>query len=139
MALYIRQEVAILTFTRREGYAPFVLRSFFTRQSPRAPFHGSTVTGNISVLAMLAIVTFLVVELTGIRAQGLGYLNTIFTGTRPADGGVGPDVFPHDADRARRQADKPFALMIRLFANDGRPIVVLALIGLIFALQGALI
>ena len=82
MVLYIRQEVAIPNLGHHgEGYAPFILGLFFfilmANLLGLIPF-GSTATGNVSVTATLAIITFLVVEAAGIRAQGLGYLNTIF-------------------------------------------------------------
>ena len=38
---------------------------------------GSTPTGNIAVTATLAIITFIVVEIAGMRALGKGYLGTI--------------------------------------------------------------
>src|SRR6185503_11472004 len=82
MVLYIRQEVALPNLGHHgEGYAPFILSLFFfilfANLLGLIPY-GSTVTGNISVTATLAIVTFIVVELAGIRAQGFSYLNTIF-------------------------------------------------------------
>ena len=39
--------------------------------------YGATATGNISVTATLAIITFVVIEIAGMRAQGGGYINTI--------------------------------------------------------------
>ena len=63
------------------SYAPFILALFFfilfANLLGLIPY-GSTATGNISVTATLAIITFIVVEIAGMRAQGLGYLNTIF-------------------------------------------------------------
>ena len=64
-----------------EKYAPFILTLFFfilfANLLGLIPY-GSTATGNISVTATLAIITFIVVEIAGMRAQGPGYLNTIF-------------------------------------------------------------
>ena len=109
MVLYIRQEVALPNLGHHgEGYAPFILTLFFfilfANLLGLIPY-GSTATGNISVTATLAIITFIVVELAGIRAQGLGYLNTIFYWNKDLPMvDAGPDVRPHDADRDRRQA-----------------------------------
>jgi len=82
MVLYIRNEVAIPNLgPHGEGYAPFILTLFFfilfANLLGLIPY-GSTVTGNISVTATLAIITAVVVEGAGIRANGLGYLRTIF-------------------------------------------------------------
>jgi len=81
MVLFIRQEVALPNLGHHgEGYAPFILSLFFfiliANLLGLIPY-GSTATGNISVTATLAIITFVVIELAGIRAQGLGYLKTI--------------------------------------------------------------
>ena len=142
MVLYIRQEVAIPNLGHHgEKYAPFILTLFFFIMFANLlgliPY-GSTATGNISVTATLALITFVVVELAGVRAQGLGYLNTIF-------------YWNKDVPLAIRillliimspieiigKFTKPFALTIRLFANmTAGHIVVLALIGLIFLFHG---
>ena len=91
-----------------EAYVPFILTLFFfilfANLLGLIPY-GSTATGNISVTATLAIITFVVVEIAGMRAQGLGYLNTIFYWNKDlpllhAD----PDVPHHDADRDHRKA-----------------------------------
>ena len=145
MVLYIRQEVALPNLGHHgEGYAPFILSLFFfilfANLLGLIPY-GSTATGNISVTATLAIVTFLVVELAGIRAQGLGYLNTIFYWNKEL-----PIVvrilmfFVMTPIEIVGKLTKPFALMIRLFANmTAGHIVVLALIGLIFAFKAYMI
>ena len=82
MVLFLRNEV-ILPNVGHHGnaYVPFGLTLFFfilTANLLGLIPYGSTATGNISVTATLAIITFVVVEISGMRAQGLGYLNTIF-------------------------------------------------------------
>jgi F-type H+-transporting ATPase subunit a len=141
MVLYIRQEVALPNLgPHGEAYAPFILSIFFfilfANLLGLIPY-GSTATGNISVTATLAIVTFLVVELAGIRAQGLGYLNTIFYWNKDLPLAVRiPMLFLMTPIELAGKVAKPFALMIRLFANmTAGHIVVLALIGLIFAFK----
>ena len=145
MVLYIRQEVAIPNLGHHgEAYAPFILSLFFfilfANLLGLIPY-GATATGNISVTATLAIVTFLVVELAGIRAQGLGYLNTIFYWNKDLPLGVRiPMFFLMTPIEIVGKLTKPFALMIRLFANmTAGHIVVLALIGLIFAFKSYVI
>lgn len=141
MVLYLRNEVALANLgPHGEKYVPFVLSLFFfilfANLGGLIPY-GSTATGNIAVTATLALVTFVMVEVAGMRAQGAGYLNTIF-------------YWPHDMPLAVKlpmtlimtpvefigKLTKPFALMIRLFANmTAGHVVLLALIGLIFTFK----
>jgi F-type H+-transporting ATPase subunit a len=145
MVLYIRQEVALKNLgPHGEKFAPFILTLFFfilfANLLGLIPF-GSTATGNISVTATLAIVTFLVIEAAGIRAQGAGYLNTIFYWNTelPLLMRVPMFVIMTPIEIVGKLT-KPFALAIRLFANmTAGHIVVLALIGLIFAFKSYVI
>ena len=141
MVLYIRNEVAIPNLgPHGEGYAPFILTLFFfilfANLLGLIPF-GSTVTGNISVTATLAIITFVVVELAGIRANGIGYLRTIFYWNNDLPVAMRLPMFLLMTPiEAVGKLTKPFALAIRLFANmTAGHIVVLALIGLVFAFK----
>jgi F-type H+-transporting ATPase subunit a len=138
MVLYIRNEVIIPNVGHRgDKFVPFILTLFFfilfANVLGLIPY-GSTATGNISVTATLAIITFLVIEFAGMRALGWGYVKTIV-------------YWPHDMPIYMKlpmtvimtpieiisKFTKPFALAIRLFANmTAGHIVVLALIGLIF-------
>jgi len=145
MVLYIRQEVAIPNLgPHGERFAPFILTLFFfilfANLLGLIPY-GSTATGNISVTATLAIITFLVIEAAGIRAQGIGYLNTIFYWNKelPIVMRVLMFIIMTPVEFIGKLT-KPFALMIRLFANmTAGHIVVLALIGLIFAFKSYVI
>lgn len=138
MVLYLRDEVALRNVgPHGEKYVPFVLTLFFFilfgNLLGLLPY-GSTFTGNIAVTATLALITFVVVEITGMRSLGAGYLGTVI-------------YWPHDMPLAMKlpmtfimtpveiigKFTKPFALMIRLFANmTAGHVIVLALIGLIF-------
>jgi F-type H+-transporting ATPase subunit a len=145
MVLYIRQEVALPNLGHHgEGYAPFILCLFFfilfANLLGLIPY-GSTATGNVSVTATLAIVTLVVVELAGIRSQGIGYLNTIFYWNKDLPMAVRiPMFFLMTPIEIVGKLTKPFALTIRLFANmTAGHIVVLALIGLIFAFKSYVI
>ena len=145
MVLFIRQEVALPNLGHHgEAYAPFILSLFFfillANLLGLIPY-GSTATGNISVTATLAIITFVVVELAGIRAQGLGYLNTIFYWNKDLHPVIRVVMFIIMSPiEVVGKIAKPFALTIRLLANmTAGHIVVLALIGPIFTFQSYLI
>ena len=145
MVLFIRQEVALPNLGHHgEKYAPFILSLFFfilfANLLGLIPY-GSTATGNISVTATLAIITFFVVEIAGIRAQGIGYLNTIFYWNKELNPVIRVLMFLIMSPiEVVGKLTKPFALAIRLFANmTAGHIVVLALIGLIFAFKSYVI
>ena len=145
MVLYIRQEVALPNLGHHgEKYVPFILSLFFfilfANLLGLIPY-GSTATGNISVTATLAIITFVVIELAGMRAQGVGYLKTIFYWNKDLPLWMRVPMFVLMSPiEFIGKLTKPFALTIRLFANmTAGHIVVLALIGLIFAFKSYLI
>jgi F-type H+-transporting ATPase subunit a len=123
MVLYFRNDVVRRNIGHdADGYTPFILSVFvlilFMNLLGLVPF-GSTATGNISVTAALALVAFVIIEGSGMRALGFkGYMGTIFY----APHGMGP------VGRALMMVimtpveflgklTKPFALAIRLFAN----------------------
>jgi F-type H+-transporting ATPase subunit a len=138
MVLYLRNEV-ILPNVGHHGdkYVPFVLTLFFfilfANLLGLIPF-GSTATGNISVTATLAIITFLVIETAGMRAQGVHYLNTIFYWNKDLPLYMRVPMFLIMTPvEIIGKFTKPFALAIRLFANmTAGHIVLLALVGLFF-------
>ena len=96
--------------------------------------YGSTATGNIAVTATMAIISFVVIEVSGMRALGAGYWKTIVYWN--------PELSPvvrilmtiiMTPIEILSKFTKPFALTIRLFANmTAGHIVLLALISLIF-------
>jgi F-type H+-transporting ATPase subunit a len=141
MVLYIRQEVALPNLgPHGEGYVPFILTLFwfilFANLLGLIPY-GSTSTGNIAVTGTLAAITFLMVEVAGIRTNGLGYLNTIFYWNKELPMVVRIPMFVLMTPiEIVGKLTKPFALAIRLFANmTAGHIVVLAMISLIFAFK----
>jgi len=145
MVLFIRQEVALPNLGHHgEKYAPFIMALFFfilfANLLGLIPY-GSTATGNVSVTATLAIITFVVVEIAGIRAQGAGYLNTIFYWNKDLHPVIRVPMFIIMSPiEVVGKIAKPFALTIRLLANmTAGHIVVLALIGLIFTFQSYVI
>ena len=141
VVLYIRSEVGINNLgPHGERYAPFIMALFFfilfANLLGLIPF-GSTATSNVSVTATLAIITFVVVELAGMRAQGLRYLETIFYWNKDLSLPIRIPMFIIMSPiEVVGKIAKPFALTVRLFANmTAGHIVVLALIGLIFAFR----
>jgi F-type H+-transporting ATPase subunit a len=141
MVLYIRNEV-ILPNVGHHGnaYVPFGLTLFFfilTANLLGLIPYGSTATGNISVTATLAIITLVVIEVSGMKAQGAGYLSTIFYWNKelPLLMRIPMFLIMTPVEVLGKLA-KPFALAVRLFANmTAGHIVVLALIGLIFTFK----
>ena len=141
MVLYIRNEVAVPNLGHHgSGYAPFILTIFFfvlfANLLGLVPY-GSTATGNISVTATLALITMVVIEVAGMRAQGVGYLNTIFYWNKDLPIAMRLLMFVIMTPvEIIGKISKPFALAIRLFANmTAGHIVVLALLGLIFTFK----
>jgi F-type H+-transporting ATPase subunit a len=138
MVLYMRNEV-ILPNVGHHGnaFVPFLLTAFFfilTANLLGLVPYGSTTTGNIAVTATLALITFVVVEIAGMRALGWGYLNTIFYWNKDLAMPIRILMFlVMSPVELFGKFTKPFALAIRLFANmTAGHIVVLAFIGLIF-------
>lgn len=137
--LYLRNEIymPVLGGHGGEKYVPFCMSLFFfiaiCNLFGLVPY-GSTATGNVSVTGALALLTFVMVEIAGMRALGMGYINTVV-------------YWPHDMPLAMKlpltlvmtpveiigKFTKPFALTIRLFANMvAGHVIILVLIGLIF-------
>jgi F-type H+-transporting ATPase subunit a len=141
MVLYIRNEVIIPNVGHHgNGFVPFLLTLFFFILFCNLwgifPW-GSTATGNIAVTATLALLTFFVVEAAGMRAQGIGYLGTIFYWNKDLNIVLRVLLFLILSPiEFIGKLTKPFALTIRLFANmTAGHIVVLALIGMIFSFK----
>jgi F-type H+-transporting ATPase subunit a len=138
LVLYLRNEVVLPNVgAHGNGYVPYLLTLFFfilfANLLGLVPY-GSTATGNISVTATLAIITFIVVEVAGMKAQGKAYINTIIFW--PHDMSLGMKLFISPILTPIEligKFTKPFALAIRLFANmTAGHVVLLALISLIF-------
>jgi F-type H+-transporting ATPase subunit a len=138
VVLYLRNEIILPNVgPHGEAFVPFCLTLFFfiliMNLLGLVPW-GASATGNISVTATLAICSFVVVEIAGMRALGKKYINTIV-------------YWPHDMSLGLKMAvtpimtpvefiskfTKPLALAIRLFANmTAGHVLVLALVSLIF-------
>jgi F-type H+-transporting ATPase subunit a len=141
MALYLRNEVVLPNVGHHgEKFLPFTLTLFyfilFCNLLGMIPY-GSTATGNIAVTATLAILSALVVEVAGIRANGIGYLSTIFYWNKDLPIVVRVVMFfVMSPVEMVGKISKPFALTIRLFANmTAGHMTLLAIIGLVFTFQ----
>ncbi len=131
--LFIRDDIAVPNLGHRyERYMPYLLSAFFfilinnlMGLIPFPPPFGANVTGNVGITFVLAACTYLITQFSGNKA----YWRHIFMAP-----GVPfwllPVMIPVELIGT---ISKPFALMIRLFANiTAGHIIVLSLICLIF-------
>jgi len=132
MVIFIRDEVAFPTLgTAGMRYVPYLLTTFFyilvMNLTGLIPY-GATATSNVMVTAGLAIVAFVMIQVSAIRAQGFVHYLAHLTGG--VHWGLWVIMVPIEV---LGLFTKPFALCIRLFANmTAGHVVVLSLIGLIF-------
>ena len=132
--LFIRDDIAIpnLGLHKYEKYMPYLLSVFFfilinnlMGLIPFPPPFGANVTGNIAITLTLAACTFIIIQFSGNKL----YWRHIFA-TPGVPFWLLPVMIPVEIIGI---ISKPFALMIRLFANIlAGHIVVLSLICLIF-------
>lgn len=139
LALWVRDDIAIANIGHNgKKFAPYVMTLFFfvlyCNLLGLIPY-GSTATGNIVVTGTLAILTFLITEISGFFALGpKGYLKTIVF-VPPGMKGFGAVAMAllMTPIELISKIVKPFALCLRLFANmTAGHFVILALLGLIF-------
>jgi F-type H+-transporting ATPase subunit a len=116
-------------------YAPYLLTAFFfvvlCNLMGLVPF-GATATGNISVTAALALLTFIMVQGAGIKNHGLvGYFKGLIPPGLPIF--ILPIMVPVELISL---LTKHFALAIRLFANMvAGHVVIFALLLIIFTFK----
>ena len=131
--LFVRDDIAIPNLGHKyERYMPYLLTVFFfilinnlMGLVPFPPPFGANVTGNIAITFTLATFTFLIIQFSGNKS----YWRHIFA-TPGVPFWLLPVMIPVEIIG---MFSKPFALMIRLFANIlAGHIVVLSLIALIF-------
>jgi F-type H+-transporting ATPase subunit a len=139
VVIYFRDEVVRRNIGHDgDAYTGYILTLFFFILTMNLlgllPF-GATATGNFMVTGALALVTLVVVEGTGMMTLGFkGYMGTIFyapKGLNPV--GTAIMLIILTPVEFLGKLTKPFALMIRLFANmvAGHTLI-LSLLGLIF-------
>jgi F-type H+-transporting ATPase subunit a len=137
---FVRTEIAIPNIGRSDAdrFVPYLCTAFFfilfVNLFGLIPW-AATATGNVAVTMALAFFTFVITQYTAIKSQGLGgYLKHL-------TGGVAVWLWPIMVPvEILGLFTKPFALTIRLFANMlAGHIVILSLLGLIFALGSPLV
>ncbi|HET9949305.1 MAG TPA: F0F1 ATP synthase subunit A [Longimicrobiales bacterium] len=139
LVLFFRDEVVRRNIGHgADAYTGYIITLFFfilfMNLLGLVPF-GSTATSNFMVTGALAALTLILVEITGMRSLGFkGYLGTIFVvpkGMHPV-GAALMTLILAPVELLGKIA-KPFALMVRLFANmvAGHTLV-LSLLGMIF-------
>lgn len=134
IVLFVRDDIAIANIGEHkyERYMPYLLTVFFfillnnlMGMIPFPPPFGANVTGNIAVTFVLAVMTFTITQFSGNK----NYWKHIFA-TPGVPFWLLPIMIPVELIGI---ISKPFALMIRLFANiTAGHIVILSLVGLIF-------
>jgi F-type H+-transporting ATPase subunit a len=139
IVLFIRDDVVLGNIGHGgEKFVPYILTLFFfilyCNLLGLLPW-GATPTGNLAVTGSLALISFLVIEISGLQALGpRGYLKTIVF-VPPGMTGVGAVAMAAIMTPIEiiGKIVKPFALTLRLFANmTAGHFVILALLGLIF-------
>jgi len=139
VVLFVRNEIAIANIGHDGAkFAPFILALFFfilvANVIGLLPW-GATPTGNLAVTAALALLSFVVIEVSGfIKLGPKGYFHTIFPSV-PGLSGAGAialSVFMAPIEIIGKLV-KPFALAVRLFGNmTAGHFVILSLFGIIF-------
>lgn len=132
--LFIRDDIAIpnIGHEKFEKFMPYLLSVFFfilinnlMGLIPFPPPFGANVTGNIAVTMTLALVTFLIIQFSGTKT----YWRHIYA-TPGVPLWLLPIMIPVEVIG---MLAKPFALMVRLFANiTAGHIIILSLVSLIF-------
>jgi len=132
--LFIRDDVVIpnIGHKHHERFMPYLLSVFFfilinniMGLIPFPPPFGANVTGNLALTMTLALFTFFIIQISGTK----GYWRHIFA-TPGVPVWLLPIMIPVEIIG---MISKPFALMIRLFANiTAGHIIVMSLVALIF-------
>jgi F-type H+-transporting ATPase subunit a len=139
LALWVRNDVAIANIGHDgKQFAPYIMTLFFfllyCNLLGLLPW-GATPTGNLAVTGAMALLSLMVIEVSGVLKLGWrGYMKTIFP---PAPGMSGVGALAISVGMAPIEIIgklvKPFALCVRLFGNmTAGHFVILALFGMIF-------
>lgn len=141
---FVRDEIAIKTLGDKDGrrLSPYLLTVFFfifTCNLLGLVPYAATATGNINVTGALALATLVLVQLEGIRRNG-----PIKHFKHMIPSGLPVWMFPVSMliffiELLGFIVIKPFALMVRLFANmTAGHVAILAFISIVFAFQSVL-
>ncbi len=139
LVLFVRNDVAIANIGHDGArFAPYIMTLFFfilyCNLLGLLPW-GASPTGNLAVTAALAITSFLIIEISGLRKLGFaGYMRTIFPHVEGLHGpGAVVMSLAMGPIELLGKLVKPFALAVRLFGNmTAGHFVILSLFGVIF-------
>lgn len=139
--VYVRDEIVYANIGHEDGrpYVPFIATLFFfilfMNLLGLVPF-GATATGNLAVTGVLALFSFGAIQASGIAANGpVKYARSLMPEGIPLV--LAPVMIPIELIG---HVAKPFALMVRLFANmTAGHVVILSLLGLIFIIHSYLV
>ena len=137
LIMFVRDDIAVANIgeEKADKYVPYLMTAFFfiwiANLIGQIPFIGNpNLTGNIAVTLFLSLVTFFITQFAGTKT----YWSHVFTAPG-SPGFVKPILIPIEILGI---FTKPFALMIRLFANiTAGHIIVLSLTALIFVFGNA--
>ena len=146
LILYFRDDVVRANIGHgADAFTPFILTIFFfilfMNLFGLTPL-GITATANLSVTAALALISFAVTEVAGMRKLGpAGYARTVFFLPAGLPWAMKPVMLPIMAVvEFLGKLTKPFALAVRLFANMmAGHILILAIVGLVLVTQSFLV
>ena len=139
IALWVRDDIAINSIGHDGArFAPYIMALFFfilyCNLLGLVPW-GATPTGNVAVTAGLALLSLVVIEVSGMLKLGFkGYMHTIFP-VVPGMSGAGAVVLSVMLGPIELLGKlvKPLALCVRLFGNmTAGHFAILALFGMIF-------
>ena len=137
LIVYVREEIVYVNIGREDGrpYVPYICTLFFfilfMNLLGLIPF-GASPTSNLGVTGVLALFSMIVIETSGVVANGpVKYARSLMPQGVPIF--LAPVMIPIELIG---HFAKPFALMIRLFANmTAGHVVILSMLGLIFLLK----
>ncbi|NNE43601.1 MAG: F0F1 ATP synthase subunit A [Gemmatimonadetes bacterium] len=135
--LFIKEELAVPNFHEKaDKYCPYLWTTFFFILfcNLLGLFPGSaTATGNLSITAGLALISFFGIHMVGIKENGLvGYAKSIVP---EVPWWLWPLLLVVELVGI---LTKPFALAVRLWANmNGGHIIILVLLGFIFMVKNS--
>jgi F-type H+-transporting ATPase subunit a len=143
LVAFVRNEIAVKNIGEKDGdrFVPYLVSAFFfilfLNLFGLVPW-SATATANLSVTVAMALFTFFITQYAAVRSMGVGGYLGHLTGGVPKS--LWPLWFIMIPVEFLGLFTKPFALTVRLFANMvAGHFVILALIGLIYALDSQLI
>jgi len=143
LVAFVRNDIAVKNIGEKDAdrFVPYLVTAFFfilfMNLFGLVPW-SATATANLSVTVAMALFTFFVTQWAALRSMGVaGFLSHLTGGVPKSLFWLWPIMIPVEI---LGLFTKPFALTVRLFANMvAGHFVILALLGLIFALGSPLV